>query len=230
VQGGDRAVHLVGRLDADTSLTGTGGDPATVRHTLAGRGHAEVHDGAIRGLNVADGVLTGTTGLAGLTTLVPLRVRERHPDIFATGDTRFQTLTADFRMANEKLHLDSAVATAKDYDVRSHGSVTFAQYVDVTGTLHASPGLTADIVGAIKEARFLTDEASMLAIPFRMAGQLPNVRPQVDTEFVGRALKKALVDEGLDRLLDGAKTGSKDSGKGSTRDLLRRGLGQLFGR
>jgi hypothetical protein len=229
----DTAKRFDGRLDADWSLAASAGDEALVRRTLAGKGHAVIRDGRLRGVNIVDGVLSGVTGGAGLVNLVPHGVRDRYPEIFATDDTRFDELSSDVRIKDERILVDSFDVVARDYVVRGKGVVTFAQQVDLTATLAASQRLTGDIVGAMKQALYLTDDGGRLAIPFRLTGVLPNVRPKPDLDFVTRVLRKALVGEGLDKLLGGNKQADPPSGKShpdSDKDIIKKGLDKLFGR
>jgi hypothetical protein len=224
----DMASRFGGRLDADWSIAGAAGDEPVVRKSLAGRGHVVIHDGVLRGVNVADAVLSGVTGMGGLATLVPQRVRERHPDIFSTGDTRFDQLTTDVRIGGERMIVESVVVSAKDYAVHGKGFVTFDRYADLTATLTASQPLTKDITGVLKEAEALAGDDGRLAIPFRFAGILPDVKPKPDEEFLARVLRKALIGEGLERLLGGGRKGDGD-GKPAGGDKLRRELDKLFG-
>ncbi len=228
------AERFHGRLDADCSIGGTGGDEATVRRTLLGKGHVVIHDGRLTGVNIAESVLTGVTGVSGVVTLVPARVRERYPAIFATDDTRFDELASDVRVGSERIQVEAVNVAARDYALRGKGVITFAQQADLTATLVASTSLTADIVGVLKEAAYLTDDTARLSIPFRFAGTLPNVRPKPDPEFVTRVVEKVLVGEGLDRLLGGGKPGDAKQPNGKRKEegkeLLRRGLDKLFGR
>jgi AsmA-like protein len=225
----DAARRITGRLDADWSFAGTAGDDAAVRRSLTGTGHVEVHEGALRDVNLVDGVLSGVTGVGGLTTLAPERVRQRHPDIFATGDTRFDRLGADVVVGGERITMNPFVVAAHDYEVRGTGTVTFAQQADLTATLTASAGLTTDLTGAVRQARYLVDDAGRLSIPFRLVGTLPNVKPRPDAAFVERVLQRALAGEGLGGLLGGDQQGA-DDGKGGKHGGLLRDLGRLLGR
>ncbi len=225
------AERFTGRLDGDLTLGGTGGDEAAVRRSLTGKGGIAVHDGVLRGVNVAEDVLTGVTGVGGLVSLVPAHVRDKYPAIFATDDTRFDQLSSSIRIGGERIQVDDFTVAARDYAMRGKGVVTFAQQVDLTASLTASAALTADVDGALKEAKYLNDDQGRLSIPFRLAGQAPNVRPKPDTDFVARVLQKAIVGEGLDRLLGGGKPkdGKGSDGKGGDgKDLLRKGLDRLF--
>ncbi len=226
--GSPAAARVRGRLDANGSVAATAGDAKVVRQTLTANGHAEIRDGTIREVNLANGVLTGVTGLGGLVTLVPPRIRDRYPDIFATDDTRFTQLSADAQIANTRIHMDPFVVSAEDYTIHGTGVVTFDQHVDVTATLSASERLTRDIVGAFKEASVITDSVGRISIPFRVTGTMPNVRPRPDEEFVSRVVRKVFSADGVERLLGGGSDGKSGDKKGSTVDRLKRSLDKLF--
>jgi hypothetical protein len=239
----DTAARFHGRLDADWSGEARHGDGALVRKTLAGTGHVVVRDGTLVGVNVADSVLSGVSGMGGLVNLVPPRIRERYPDIFGSGDTRFDELASTVRLGGERLQIETLDVSARDWAVHGTGVVTFAQHVDLTATLVASERLTQDIVGAFAQARYLTDDAGRLAIPFRLAGVLPTLRPKPDEDFLGRVLRKAMTGEGLGRLFGGGKHAAAPSMEGKSKDgkpkdakrkdggnALQRGLDRLFGR
>jgi hypothetical protein len=136
-------------------------------------------------------------------TLVPPRIRDHYPAIFATDDTRFQELSADVRIGGQRIVIETMSVVAPDYSMNGHGHVTFARELDLTGTLVASAPFTADVLGVLREAKYLTNDRGLLAIPFRLTGVLPNVRPKPDADFVGRALQRAISGEDLDKLLGG---------------------------
>ena len=109
------------------------------------------------------------------------------------------------------------------------GSVDFDGRVDFTATLVASERLTADVGARVKEARYLTDAAGRVAIPFRFVGKMPGVKPVPDPEWLARTVARGVVGKGLDKLL-GAKERKPGSKERPERDLLRKGLDNLFGR
>src|SRR5262249_11444651 len=125
----------------------------------------------------------------------------------------------DVTVAGERLRMHPAVVSARDYTVRGDGTVTFDQDVDATATLVVAPAFTADVISAVKEARFLTDDGGVISIPFRVTGRMANVRPRPDEAFVARALRKAVSAGAVGRLLDGKH-----------KDALERGLEKFFGR
>jgi hypothetical protein len=212
-----------GLLDGDLTVSGTAGDPPAVRRSLAGAGHVAIRNGRLHDVNVAERVLDAT-GIAGVVTLVPARIRDRYPAIFATDDTHFDELSSDVRIGQQKIVVEAMNVVAKDYAIDGHGHITFAREMDMTATLVASAMLTADVLGVVHEAKYLTNDASRLAIPFRLSGVLPNVRAKPDADFVARAIQRALTGEGLDKLLgDGGK-------KDKPEDVIKKGLDRLFRR
>jgi uncharacterized protein involved in outer membrane biogenesis len=122
----EAAARIRGRLDADGSLTGSPTTGMHLRRSLGGEVHVTVHEGALAGVNVAEEVLSGLSGFGGLATLVPGRVRDRHPEIFAGDDMHFDELRADLRITAGRIDVDPVVVTTKDYAARGKGVVGVA--------------------------------------------------------------------------------------------------------
>ena len=218
----DEPPRLAGRLETEWTVSGTLGDEVTVRRSLVARGRAVVHQGALMGVNVADRVFARLP--AGVPDLIPETFRQGHPAVFSGDDTRFDELAADLRVANRRLHLDPFVASTADYRLQGRGTVTFAQHADLAATLTMSEGFTADLLALVKEVRYALGDDGHLAVPFRLVGQLPKVRPKIDDGYVARVVAKALVGEGL------GDRGGKGKNKGDVTDRLRRRLEELLGR
>jgi hypothetical protein len=223
----EMAERFDGRLDGDLTVSGKTGDSATVRRSLAGVGHVAIRDGRLHDVNVAEKVLTSATGIVGIVTLVPPRIRDHYPAIFATDDTRFQELSSDVRIGGQRIVIETMSVVAQDYAIHGRGHVTFAREMELTGTLVASGPFTADVLGVLREAKYLTNDAGLLAIPFRLTGVLPNVRAKPDADFVGRALQRAIAGEDLDKLLGGDGSGKKAK---KAEDAIKKGLDKLFRR
>lgn len=252
----EAATKIEGNLHANLSLAGAGQDWETISRKLRGSGQAELKDGALKDVNLADSVLRGVTGVAGLSALIPARVRDKHPDLFNAGDTVFDTLGGSARIADGRVVTDDLTLTSHDYTIRGQGAFTFESRVDFTATLVASQGLTTDVLADVPIARHLTGPEGRLQIPFRVTGVFSRVRPKPDVDFVARVLRGALVEEGISTLI-GDKVKVKGKGKrggqkkrarkrdrkkgqgrrqekGQTRppveDLLEKGLEGIFGR
>jgi uncharacterized protein involved in outer membrane biogenesis len=230
---------LDGKLLTDITLSGSGQEWPAIRRTLRGDGKLAVNDGVLKDVNIADSALGSITGIAGLSSFISPRVRQKYPELFGTGDTRFDEMGGTFQIADGRAVTNDLVLSARDYSVRGKGYFTFEQAVDFTATLIASEKLTADIVGDVKEARYLVGNSGRLEIPFRLEGILPNARAKPDSKFIAAALQRAFVGEGLDALFKrkdkkkGDETQGKEATPGSlnpTEDLIKKGLDGLFGR
>jgi AsmA-like C-terminal region/Domain of Unknown Function (DUF748) len=221
-----------GRLDATMTLAGAGRDLEAVKPTLQGQGRVDVHDGVLKDVNVTESVFGGVTGIAGLSMLVPPDVRGRYPEVFGTGDTKFQELGGDVRVADQHVTTDNFRMAARDYTVSGRGGVGFDGRVDFTATLVASERLTADIVKGAKEAKYLANDDGRLAVPFRFVGKMPGVKPVPDADWVAKALGKAALGSGVEKLLDqlGGKKEKKGGKERPEKEMLRKGLEGIFGR
>jgi uncharacterized protein involved in outer membrane biogenesis len=228
------AAHLRGRLRADVSLRGTGSGWQTIQKTLHGRGRVEIADGVLKDVNIAEKVLSGLTGVGGLTQIISPRMRHEHPGLFGTADTRFDRLGATVRIDGGRVRTEDLTVAARDYTARGSGWVSLDHRLDITATLSASRELTDDLLSAAKPLRSLTAGGGRLEIPFRLTGTFSEVRVRVDSDFVLRALQRALVGEGLGELLGGKGPALRRETPGAARrpaeELLRKGLEKLFER
>jgi uncharacterized protein involved in outer membrane biogenesis len=227
---------IEGRLDADLSLTGSGKGWDTIQKTLRGDGRVDVKDGVLKDVNIAEQVLSGVTGIGGLSNLVSPRIHQKYPELFETGDTRFQKLGGTVQIADGQARTDDLTLAARDYTILGKGTFAFENRLDFTATLVASRTLTEDVVSDVREAKYITNDDGHLEIPFQLVGALPRVKPKPDGEFIARALTRAAVGKGIDKLL-GGKRHSEEVAPGEPtkrpkpeEELLRKGLEGLFGR
>ncbi|MFQ5479445.1 MAG: AsmA family protein [Candidatus Binatia bacterium] len=229
-----------GRLDGVVSLSGRGADRRSIESSLSGGGRFQIRDGLLRDVNIAEGVLTAITGVTGLSGLLSPGLRRKHPALFETGDTEFDALRGRFKISAGRITSDDLLVSAKDYAIRARGTGGLGGELDLIATLVASEALTADLSRAVAEIRHLVADSGRLEIPFKLEGKLPDLRPQVDMEFVAEALQRALLGTVLDRLLgtpetppNGAQTPPSPPEPGSksppAEELILRGLEGLFG-
>ncbi|HEV7734725.1 MAG TPA: AsmA-like C-terminal region-containing protein [Candidatus Binatia bacterium] len=224
------AQRVSGRVDGDAALSATGLTWDALQRTVAGTARVEVHDGVVHDVNIGDDIL-GSVTIPGIANLLPEKLRKKRPDLFESGDTRFDTLRASATIARETAHTDDFLLAAKAFTVRGAGSLDADGRVDFGGTFQAARGLTADVIATIREARFITNDEGLLQIPFRLRGTLPKVKAQPDLSIVTEALERGLLSHGLDAVLGtDDKKGGKNKKKGGTEEKIRRGIDRLFGR
>ena len=227
--------RIEGRLDADLALAGAGKNWDVIKKQLRGDGRVDVHDGVIRDVNIADQVLQSVTGIGGLSNLISPRVRAKHPALFSTTDTKFDKLGGTVRIADGVARSDDLTLAARDYSMLGKGTYSLDNQLDFTATLVASRELSDDVISDVREAKYIADDQGKIEIPFRLTGELPHVKPRPDADFIARALSRAVVGKGLERIFGKDKplppgvTPTPDR-KHPERDLLKKGLEGLFGR
>jgi hypothetical protein len=231
------ASQVAGRVDGQLDLTGTGATPAALSRSLRGQGRFSVADGALRGVNLAERVLGGVTGLPGLASLVPAAVRTKYPDLFGGADTRFDELRGDLRLAAGTGHLERLVISARDYRIGGDGRVALASgALEAKGVLTASEGLTRDMLKGVKEVSVLANRENRLEVPFTVSGTWPEVSVRPDSSGLLRSLQRGLIEQGIGELLGGKRKKRDAKGKepepvpSPGDELIRKGLDRLFGR
>jgi len=129
---------------------------------------------------------------------------------------------------------DDLAILARDYAMLGKGTYSLDNQLDFMATLIASKELSDDVISDVREVKYLTNEQGKIAIPFRLTGALPSVKPKPDSEFIARALGRAVVGKGLEKIFGKEKslppgvTATPDT-KHPERELLKKGLQGLFG-
>jgi len=227
--------RIEGRLDADLELAGAGKGWEAIKPQLRGNGRLDVKDGVIRDVNIADQVLQGVTGVGGLSNLISPRVRAKHRELFETGDTKFDKMGGSVVIADSVARTDDLTISSRDYSILGKGTYSLDNQLDFNATLVASRELSDDFIADVRETKYLANDQGRIEIPFRLTGALPRVKPKPDSEFIARALSRAVLGKGLERIFGKDKpsppgvTPTPDL-KHPERDLIKKGLEGLFHR
>jgi uncharacterized protein involved in outer membrane biogenesis len=232
-----------GRMNADMKLFGSGKTWEAVKPTLRGQGDAEVLQGAVLNFNIADSVLTGMTGIPGLTNAVNPSLRAKYPEVFTAKDTEFKELKANFDLADSRMNVKDLRMAAAEFVVQGNGWADFDRKVDFRSTLSFSQRFSADLSQSAREMKYLLNNQGQLEVPFALTGRMPNVKPKPDTRYLGQMVQRGFLRKGTEELQNRFLGGGKDSAaqteeptdnkkrkKSSTEDMIRRGLEGLFKR
>jgi uncharacterized protein involved in outer membrane biogenesis len=233
-----------GRINADMKLAGSGKTWEEIKPNLRGQGEAEVLHGVIYNFNIADSVLTGVTGIPGLTNSVSPSLRKKYPETFTAKDTEFKELKTSIEVADGRLNLKNTRMSAAEFIVAGHGWADFNRKVDFRSTLTFSQRLSADLSQSAREIKYMLNNQGQLEIPFSLTGKMPNVKAKPDVNYLGQLVQRGFMRRGTDdlqnRFLGRGKDRAESSAevpegidrkkKNSTEDLIRRGLDQLFRR
>jgi len=239
---------IEGRLNADMKVTGSGKKWDEVKPNLRGQGQAEVLQGALLNFNLADGVVTGITGIPGLTSLMNPQVRQKYPETFEVKDTKFKELKGQFALGDGRMNVKDLRITAADYSVQGNGWADFDRKVDFQSVLLFSQRLSADLGHAAREVSYMFNSQNQVEIPFTLSGTLPKVKPKPDSSYLAKMIQRGMVRKGteeLQRKLFGNKQSAppvqaapeappsdqkSEKKRNPTEELIRKGLEGLFKR
>ena len=239
---------IQGRLNADMKISGSGKDWNEIKPSLRGQGQAEVLQGALLDFNIADSVLSGITGVPGLTSLINPQVRKKYPETFDSKDTKFKELKGLFNLADSRINVKDLRIAAADYVVQGNGWVDFEKQVDFQAVLLLSQQLSADLGRSAREITYAFNNQNQFEVPFAVTGTLPKVRPRPDVGHLGKMVQRGFMRRGAEELQQRllGKERSAPSGESTpqspladpkrekkrdpTEELIRKGLDQLFRR
>lgn len=231
-----------GRMNADMKLAGSGKSWEEIKPTLRGQGDAEVLQGALLNFNIADGALSGITGIPGLTNAFNPALRRKYPETFTAKDTEFKELKTNFEIADGRINIQDLRMAGADFSAHGKGWADFTRRVDVRSTVDFSQRLSADMSQFAREIKYLFNDRGQLEIPIALTGTMPNVKTKPDTHYLAQMAQRGFVRKGVDefqgRFLarkpvsapNDNETADARKKKNSTEDLIRKGLQGLFGR
>ena len=241
-----RSAHNIrGSVNMDLEITGAGKDWNTIQKALKGQGKAEVINGALLDVNLAESVLSGATGLSSAVNFVPADVRNKYPAIFSSKDTEFKQLRGSATISDGKARTDDLVISAAEFEAQGKGWFAFDHTVDFRALLLLSEKLSQDIINRAQQTKGLANNEGRLVIPFNLSGKLPGAKPKPDIGYIAQAMGRGALQRGLEGLFQ--KKSSKGSAetspdqeqkpsdsqqkkKSSPQDEILRGLQRSFGK
>lgn len=236
--------NVRGQIDMDLDVTGAGKDWDSIQKSLKGQGKAEVVNGALLDVNLAESVMSN---IPGGVTLVPATIQKKYPAIFSAKDTEFKQMKGSATIADGRARTDDLLVTAAEFETRGKGWFAFDRKVDFKAVLLFSQQLSQDILSKAKEAKGFANDQGQIEMPFTLSGKLPGAKPKPDMNYVARAMQKGFMERGFGSF-GGRKKSRKEGAesstaqdetssgapekkkKRSTQDEIRRGLEQLFGK
>ncbi len=182
-----------GRIYTKLALGAQGLDTDALLRSLMGEGRIDVRDGELIDVNLAEEVLRGATGVPGLSTWISPTVKERHPNVFSTGNTVFRRLGADVKIEEGKLRTDDLQLDTAEFGLTGGGTLGLDGRLDLKTEFTSSAALATSLVGVANPTRYLLDRSGRLVVPVRITGDVTSPKVAVDEKYLGQALKKAAV-------------------------------------
>lgn len=192
--------NIVGKANLDINVFGSGSEWDKIKPALKGTAKAEIVNGAVLDINLAEEVLKGITGLPGLTVFISPRVRERYPQVFSTRDTEFEEFKASFILEKGKMRTSDLRITSSDYRVAGRGWIDFDSRVDMKSLLTLSKELSEDLEEDVQELKYISSDEGLIEIPFAITGKLPDAKPKPDMGHLTTLVERATIRKGKEEL------------------------------
>jgi uncharacterized protein involved in outer membrane biogenesis len=161
--------NIRGLINMDLDITGAGKEWNAIQQALKGQGKAEVINGALLDINLAESVLSGATGTSGVANFVPADVRNKYPSIFSSKNTEFKQLKGSATISDGKARTDDLVVSAAEFETQGKGWFAFDHTVDFRALLLLSQQLFQDIISRAKETKNLANDQGRLEVPFNLS-------------------------------------------------------------
>jgi len=216
------------QLIVDLGATGTARE--AIAASLAGRLVADVRDGVIRNLNLANEVLGKAGRLPVVGTVVSEKIKPKYPQLFNDPDTRFATLHGAFTIGEQRAQTDDLTIATAEYGVLGRGWIGFNRQIDMAGRLLMSKRFSDDIVADVHAAKYLLDDNAQLALPFHLRGELGKAKPNLDSDDIMTLVQRGAAHGGAKDLLDTFLGSKPQATPGARKNPIEEGLRHLFGR
>jgi uncharacterized protein involved in outer membrane biogenesis len=226
---------MEGQIGGGLSLVGTGTTWTGIRPSLTGNGDLLLAAGRIRDVNLADAALQGITGVPGLSNLLPPELRQKYPQVFGSGDTVFENFDAKVAIRDGAMTFPRFNLAALDYGLTGEGTYALDNRLDLSTVMTFSRALSDELVKTAEPIGYLRDAEGRVAIPVKLLGALPTIKPVPDVTYIAKAASRQAVGKLLDKAL-GTQGQEAPAAQGtgepppasSPADLIRKGLGGLL--
>jgi len=225
----DGAPRLGGAAHLTIDLRGIGTSREAIEASLNGSVAIDVRDGVIKDLNIANEVLERFGDVPIIGPVTSAKLRPKYARLFADPDTHFQVLHGSFTIGGKRAQTEDLTIVAPDYGVLGRGWLAFNGQTNLAGTLRMSQRLSGDIVGDVKEAKYLLDDHAQLTVPFHLVGTLAKAKPTLDSDDIISIVQRGAARGNAKNLLDKLLGGKRQATPGAAKDLIEQGLHRLFG-
>lgn len=212
--------HIKGKSNISINLSGKGNSWDQISNTLNGLGNIELTEGELVDFNLAQEVLTGLTGIQGLSGLISSQIENKYPEVFKTTSTVFYDMNVPVKIVNGRINFDELILRSSDYIAKGKGWLALNKNIQANGYLTLAEELSNDLTSRVELVKYLNDDRGRVRIPFRVDGSVPGVRPSPDLSTVAEIFRNAAVDRGKEevkkRVLDELKQDNdKQQGEGT---------------
>lgn len=196
----ENAEKIRGKANLDINIFGNGTNWSEIKSTLKGTAKAEITDGAVLDINIADDVLKGVTGVPGLTFFVSPRTKTKYPQVFKAQDTEFEEFKASFIIEKGILETGDLKIISKDYTINGKGWMNLDGKLNLKSLFILSQEFSYDLEIDIPDLKYITNTNRRVEIPFVITGTLPKARVKPDISYLAKLVQRTGIRTVIDEL------------------------------
>ena len=194
----ENAEKIEGKANLDINIFGNGSTRDEIKSTIEGTAKAEIIDGAVLDINLADEVLKGITGVPGLTLFFSPQTKENYPQVFTAQDTEFEEFKSSFIIEKGKMETRNLKITSKDYSISGKGWINLEGKVDIKSVLVLSREFSEDLETDVPDIGYITNRDDRVEIPFAISGTIPKAKPKPDISYLAKLVQRAGIRKVID--------------------------------
>ncbi len=218
------AKNIQGKANLDINVFGHGKNWEEIKTTLKGTSKAEIEDGAVLGINIADQVLKGITGISGLTFLISQETKDKYPQVFTEQDTEFEQVKSSFIIDKGKMETKDLIVLSKDYSITGKGWINLDGKSKLKSLLTLSKEFSKDLVADIADLKYISNSQNQVEIPFMLSGSLPKPKVKPDIAYLSGQLQKSGIRNIIDRLTSDPDDEQEKNDRTQTDDVPKKRL------
>ncbi len=196
------ASRLSGRVDGDFELTGQGLNPSALRDNLRGRSSLELLEGKLTGINVLRVVLDKLSFLPRLREKMEAKLPEKYKELLKKQDTDLKKVNMTGRLSGGEFAFDESLVEAEAFLMRGKGTLNVDRQIDMEARIFIPEDLTASMIEAVEELKYLMDDSGRIVIPLKVLGEVNEPRFFPDLNYLSEKTFKERGRQELNKLLD----------------------------
>ena len=183
---------ISGRMNLKGRFRSTGKDWAAMVRNLGGRGRVTLDKGVLGKFNPVRGVLSAMDAVDGIDKIdsagpayIPLVRGDR---------ASFESIEGTFNVKKGRIRSNDLLLISEEYSIVGRGWASHDGGVDLRATLVLSSAFSRDLSGRHRNVRYLFD-ADGISLPFRLAGNIPDIVVEPDVAQLTRYMYDKLAQE-----------------------------------
>jgi hypothetical protein len=197
--------QIEGSLNGRFKATGKGLSKGQLEASLAGEGLIRVDDGRIKDVNILKIVLSKLSFIPNLVDQVQNKLPDRYKEKLKENDTILEKVEIDLRMHNNALVINQAQLIADGFMMIARGNCDFDQNLTLDADLYIPSDLSASMVAASKELKYLLDERQRIHIPLsQYRGKLARLKMFPNVGDLGKEIIRNRGKDEIRKLLNKA--------------------------